>query len=82
LQYTKDTDDVVTVRGLVKSGSVTGGVAIAGPLPVGYRPPGQALMAVVSNDVFGRVDVTTAGNIIVQSVSNAWVELNFSYIAD
>jgi hypothetical protein len=39
-------------------------------------------MAVVSNDVFGRVDVTTAGNIIVQLVSNAWVELNFSYIAD
>lgn len=82
LQYTKDSDNVVTIRGLVKSGSVTGGVTIAGPLPAGYRPPGQALMAVASNDVFGRVDVTTAGNIIVQLVSNAWVDLDFSYIAD
>jgi len=82
LQYTKDTDNVVTVRGLVKSGSTTGGVTIAGPLPAGYRPSGQALMAVASNDVFGRVDVTTAGNIIVQLVSNAWVDLDFSYIAD
>lgn len=79
LQYTRDSDKVVTVRGLVKSGTTTGGTVIAN-LPLGYRPPGQELFTVASNDDFGRVDVTTSGNIIVQSVDNTWVALNFSFV--
>jgi hypothetical protein len=79
--YTKDSDDVVTVRGLIKSGTATGGTIIFN-LPIGYRPPAQELLAVVSNDVFGRVDVQANGNIITQLVDNTWVEVNFSYIAN
>jgi Tfp pilus assembly protein PilE len=81
LQYTRDSDKVVTIRGLVKSGTATGGTVITN-LPLGYRPPGQQLMTVASNDDIGRVDVTTSGNIIVQNVDNTWVALNFSYVVN
>ena len=84
LQYTKAADGVVTVRGLVKSGTTTGGTTIA-TLPSGYLPPAQELFATTSTtssaDVFGRVDVTTGGNIIFQSGgSNLWFAVYFSYI--
>jgi type II secretory pathway pseudopilin PulG len=77
LQYTKASDGVVTVRGLVKSGA-TGAAIIT--LPAGYLPPARELLTVASADLFGRVDILTTGDIILQSGSNTWVELNFSFI--
>lgn len=80
LQYTKASDGVVTVRGLVKSGTTTGGTVIAN-LPAGYQPPTQYLFCTPSySEVFGRVDVTSTGNIIIQSGSNAWFSVSFSFI--
>jgi hypothetical protein len=81
LQYTKDSDGVVTIRGLVKSGVTTAGTIIAN-LPDGYRPPGREQFANASNELFGRVDVTTAGNIVFRVGSNAWYAVNVSYISD
>jgi hypothetical protein len=79
LQYTKASDGVVTIRGLVKSGTIG---AVIATLPAGYLPPGQELLAVSSSDLFGRIDIGTNGNIVSQAGSNNWVELNFSYIAN
>jgi Tfp pilus assembly protein PilE len=81
IQYTKDSDKVVTVRGLVKNGTATTNTIITN-LPLGYRPTGQIVITTPSNEDFGRVDVTTSGNIIVQSVDNVWLALNFSYIVN
>lgn len=80
LQYTKASDGVVTVRGLIKSGTTTGGTVIAN-LPAGYRPPGQELFATIANaDIFARVDVTTSGNIIIQSGTNGYFGVYFSFL--
>jgi len=81
LQYTKDSDKVVTVRGLVKNGVTTTNTIIAN-LPLGYRPIASQVFTVASNEDFGRVDITSSGNIIVQSVDNTWVALNLSFIVN
>lgn len=81
LQYTKDSDGVVTVRGLVKNGTTTTGTIIAN-LPTGYRPPGRELFVTTSNDAFGRVDIDASGNIMFESGTGGWVSLNFSFVAN
>ncbi len=79
LQYTKAADGVVTIRGLIKSGTATGTNTIA-TLPAGYLPPGQELFATPSNEAFGRVDISTSGNILFVAGSNIWFAVYLSYI--
>jgi Tfp pilus assembly protein PilE len=81
LQYTKASDGVVTIRGLVKGGTATSGTVIAN-LPSGYRPPATELLATSSNNDLGRVDVTAAGNILFRNGTNSWFAINVSYISD
>ncbi len=71
--YFKDAHGVVHLRGLVKSGTV--GAAIF-TLPAGYRPANQELFACVSNDAFGRLDVTSAGNVTLAVGSNVFASLD------
>lgn len=66
--YLKDPMGFVHLLGVIKGGTV-GSAAFT--LPPGYRPavdPGP--FAVVSNGVFGRVDVMSDGTVVPQSPSN------------
>jgi hypothetical protein len=65
--------DMVWLKGLVKSGTV--GAAIF-TLPVGYRPSADALFAVDSNNLFGVIDVTSAGVVKLTTGSNVYVQLD------
>ena len=71
--YAKIANNVVVLKGTIKSG--TTGVS-AFLLPVGYRPTGNQLFAVVSNSVFGYVTVQSDGNVVMSSVNNTFVSLD------
>jgi hypothetical protein len=72
--YMKDALGFVHLRGMVGSGTV--GAAIL-TLPVGYRPAlSSARFAAVSNAVFGYVSIDNAGNVVLQTGSNVWVQLD------
>jgi hypothetical protein len=74
-QYTKAADGVVTLKGLIRSGSTTGGSIIA-TLPAGYRPSATLLEEVASNGASGRIDINSSGNILFQTGSNVWLSLD------
>lgn len=75
-QYTKNTDGIVSLRGMIKGGIVTGGTTIA-TLPVGYRPAGQIICSAVTNpNTYGRYDVLPDGKVQVrEGVNNGWLSL-------
>lgn len=66
----------VYVRGLMKAGTVG---AVAFQLPAGYRPPATIMLAPPTSTGAGRLEVDSAGQIILVSGGNGWcgVELNF-----
>lgn len=74
-EYTKSADGIVTVSGLIKSGTTTAGTVI-GTLPAGFRPLERMLFTVAANGAWGRVDVLTNGQIIAESVSATWTSLD------
>lgn len=80
-QYTKSADGIVTVKGLIKSGTATAGTLIAN-LPVGYRPNERLLMHCVAWGVYCRVDVLANGNIVTDVVNSGWTSIEFSFPAD
>lgn len=72
--WTRTEDGWIRLRGAVKSGSV-GSAAFV--LPPGARPSSTSRHAVVSNALFGIVDITSGGLVIPQSPSsNALVSLD------
>ena len=71
-QYTKSSDGMVSLHGLIKSGT---GATIAN-LPIGYRPAGRVLYSAVANGVYSRVDIDTDGNIYQISGTNNWLSLD------
>ena len=71
--YYKDSCGVVHLVGLIKSGTMT---AAAFTLPVGFRPSGQEVFSVSSNDAFGDVYVTAAGAVIPTTGSNLFISLS------
>jgi hypothetical protein len=79
--YTKGTDGVVQLKGLLStSGAI--GTTIA-QLPVGYRPKQQLLIAVESNTAMGRLDIDTSGNLISTAGSNVWFSVDsVSFLAE
>ncbi|NCQ53944.1 hypothetical protein COV88_02685 [Candidatus Saccharibacteria bacterium CG11_big_fil_rev_8_21_14_0_20_41_19] len=80
--YTKSSDGIVTLHGLIKSGTMTSGLVIAN-LPVGYRPARTVLSSCVSVGAASRVDISAAGDIIYRSGSNGWYSLDeISFYAD
>lgn len=76
-RYTKASDGIVTLSGLIKSGSTTSGAIIA-TLPPGYRPTsGAAIFGVASGSVaIGRIDIDTDGNILYRAGGNTWLSLD------
>jgi len=69
-----DTDNVVVLRGLVKSGSTTAGNTIIN-LPQGFRPKERLLFTTTANNAYSRIDVLPTGAVIFQTGSNAWLAL-------
>lgn len=76
--YTKTSDGVVTLRGLVRSSS---GVIFT--LPPGYRPKERTLLQTVSIDQFARVDIMPTGEVTMMTGSNVWFSLDgISFISE
>ena len=55
-EYTKVVDGIVTLKGLIKSGSTSNGVTLFN-LPVGYRPGGTLTFSSVCDDSPCRIDI-------------------------
>jgi len=80
--YTKSSDGIVTIKGLVKNGSTSANVSI-GRLPAGYRPNLDLSFSVVTNGGAGHVDVDRNGYIKFRGGTNTWLSLNnISFIAE
>lgn len=81
-QYTKASDGVVTLRGLIKSGPIAATTKL-GNLPAGYRPEAVEVMTTLANEDYARIDIEPDGDLIIRSVSNnTWLALNYSFVAD
>jgi type II secretory pathway pseudopilin PulG len=80
-QYTKSSDNVVTLRGLIKTGA--NGTVIT-TLPVGYRPSARLITAGVCNNTNCRFDIFPNGNVMAQANTSAiWSSLDrISFYAD
>lgn len=81
--YQKRSDGLVSLRGLIKSGTM--GVS-AFQLPPGFRPKSKILryaMNGTSADRVGRLDITTDGQVIPVNGGNAWFSLDgVTFIAE
>lgn len=72
LSYCKNSESMVMLRGSVKNGS--SGVIFT--LPDGYRPSAQLVFPIVSNNAFGRIDIGSDGNVVLNVGTNASVALD------
>lgn len=82
-QYTKSADNMVFLKGLIRSGSA----ATMASLPSAYCPKEQLLLTVVISGGWGRVDISagTSGgcSVVGSAYSNVWTSFdNIHYIAD
>ncbi len=82
-QYTKGSDGIVKVKGLIQGGTTTGGTVIAN-LPAGYRPAAVSLQSAVCWLVLCRFDVQPNGDIIARDgVNSGWSALdNITFMAE
>lgn len=85
-QYTKGTDGMVLLKGLLNGGSsATANIAT---LPAGYCPAEQLLLATASNGVWARLDIARNGDgsctiIPGAGASTAWLSLDdIRYMAE
>ncbi|MBC7459517.1 hypothetical protein H7200_02270 [Candidatus Saccharibacteria bacterium] len=85
-QYTKSSDGVVMLKGLVRSGSSA--TATVATLPVGYCPAETQLLAVSSNAVWARLDVIPQANdtcllVPAAGATTTWLSLDsIRYMAE
>lgn len=81
-QYTRSADDIVTLKGMIKSGTTTIGTVLA-TLPAGYRPLEKQIFTTDAGDALGRIDVYPTGDIVLQAGSATWTSLDaISFIAE
>ncbi|HRN90082.1 MAG TPA: prepilin-type N-terminal cleavage/methylation domain-containing protein [Candidatus Saccharibacteria bacterium] len=81
-EYTKTSDGVVTLKGLIKNGSTSNGVVITN-LPAGYRPADVLTFISACNDSACRIDIEPDGDVIGRGVSSAWTSLSgINFIAE
>jgi len=71
-QYFRDTQGIVHLKGLVKSGTINTAIFT---LPAGYRPPAKHIYAVISADLLGKVTIDSAGIVLANIGSNTNVSL-------
>ena len=72
--FYKDPWDRIHLRGMVKGESTVAGTIFT--LPVGYRPAATLIFPTISNDVFGRIDINSAGGVVMVTGSSIWLVLN------
>jgi hypothetical protein len=74
--YTKTSDGLVVLKGLLKrSGAVVSGETIF-TLPVGYRPPFGYNFGVASSSISGRINIMPDGRVIAStSIDAGWASL-------
>ncbi len=82
-QYTKGTDGIVKVKGLIQSGNTASGAVIAN-LPSGYRPAATSLQSGACYLIYCRFDVQSNGDIVARdNVSAGWSSLDdITFIAE
>lgn len=80
-QYTKSSDGMVTLRGLISGGSA--GTVIT-TLPAGYRPDAKLISAAVCASANCRIDINPNGQVVAQTnASSNWTSLDrISFYAD
>lgn len=75
-QYTKGADNIVRLKGLIKSGTTTDGVVVTN-LPAGFRPKDRTLLGSICNpNAYCRIDVLPNGNIELYLSNNGWTSLD------
>ncbi|MNT39454.1 hypothetical protein D3C72_1757010 [compost metagenome] len=74
-QYTKGSDNIVRLKGIIKSGNTANGTVVA-TLPAGYRPKDRILGASACADAYCRVDVLANGNVELYNSSATWTTLD------
>lgn len=82
-QYTKGTDGIVKVKGLIHNGATASGTVVA-TLPPGYRPLEVSLQSAVCGSVYCRFDVQANGDIVTRDNVNAvWSALEgITFVAE
>jgi len=70
-QFTKTKENIVLLRGLISSGTITTGTVLFN-VPEGYRPEYTVLCDLQTSTGIGRIDIDPSGNGIVATVSSAW----------
>jgi len=60
----------------IDSGLVGDGIKTIFTLPAGYRPSRKWLFTVTTSDHWGRVDVTSGGDVSATNTSSGWVSLD------
>lgn len=75
-RFWKDPMGIVHLQGLIKNGTV-GTTAFV--LPTGYRPSNGLMFAVVSNNAFGRLDISPAGNVVPATGNNTHFAINVEF---
>lgn len=80
--YTKGSDNMVHLKGLIRSGTASQGTVLA-TLPAGYRPKGYLLFQNQNGGGLGRVDLYPNGNLVIVLGSNGWLSLDgIKFIAE
>lgn len=73
--YIKGSDGMVSLRGLIKSGTNANGETIF-TLPAGYRPAKTSIFVANRARSYGRIDVLSDGKVIVRYASPTWTSLD------
>lgn len=74
--YFKGSRNIVSLTGLIASGTATGGTII-GTLPPGYRPDTKLIFQTLSSTGMARIDINPDGNIVAGAgVSSGWTSLD------
>lgn len=74
-QYTKGSDNIVRLRGLIRSGATANGTVVA-TLPAGYRPKDRTLLGGICIDAYCRIDVLPNGSVELYGASSSWTSLD------
>ena len=81
-QYTKTSDGVVTLRGLIKGGS-TAYDSVITTLPAGFRPKNRILYVGSNTGAYARLDVLSNGEVHFLGSTNGWLSLdNINFLAE
>lgn len=74
-QYTKTSDGLVSLKGLIRAGSTGAGTTLF-TLPAGYRPVDRSLITNASSGNYARLDVMPDGRVLFMVGSNGWYSLD------